>query len=352
MRGLIIDATGAPVAGVQVAAENIAEAVQTDASGQYVLNVPVGWSGQVVPTLDDHNFSPPAHSFVDMNDDSGDGDFLATSASANAPPTADAQTLSLDEDDSLTITLSGSDPEGGALQFSVTELPLSGTLRDEAAAYEIKAADLPYALANGNVVRYAGAADSFGADAFQFVVNDGLADSDPATVTLVVLPVNDPPSFSTPADQSGVVGVAKFVMVENVSPGPANEASQTVTLTATSSNQAVLPNANISVAGNQLALLPIAAGATTISFVATDDGGTLNGGDDSTGGTFQYSVAAGSVTISGQVRDTDGNAIAGVQISAGAGVDAVIDGRRWDLFALGTEWMVGDGYADSCELRF
>ena len=46
----------------------------------------------------------------------------------NDAPTADAQSLSTDEDTSLSITLTGSDLEGSALTFGVTVQPQHGTL--------------------------------------------------------------------------------------------------------------------------------------------------------------------------------------------------------------------------------
>ena len=49
-------------------------------------------------------------------------------AVCNQPPTADPQTVSTDEDMAVTITLTGSDPNGDPLTFSIVTPPAHGTL--------------------------------------------------------------------------------------------------------------------------------------------------------------------------------------------------------------------------------
>jgi hypothetical protein len=69
----------------------------------------------------------------------------------------------------LAITLTGSDPDGDALTFIVTDQPDHGTLTGTAP-------ELIYTSASGYI----------GPDSFQFVVSDGVLTSTPATVTLTV----------------------------------------------------------------------------------------------------------------------------------------------------------------------
>ncbi|MBX2998860.1 MAG: tandem-95 repeat protein [Caldilineaceae bacterium] len=94
----------------------------------------------------------------------------------NYAPVADDQHVSLDEDGSIAITLTASDMDGDALSFSVVTAPLYGTLSGEA----------PDLL-------YTPTADFHGTDSFTFVANDGEVDSNLATVTITVHPVNDAP---------------------------------------------------------------------------------------------------------------------------------------------------------------
>ena len=100
----------------------------------------------------------------------------------NDAPLANIQSVSLAEDGSAAITLSGSDVEGDALAFSVVSEPGHGTLSGTAP-------DLTYTPA----------ADYFGPDVFTFLVNDGTVDSAEATVSLTVTPVNDAPIASAQA---------------------------------------------------------------------------------------------------------------------------------------------------------
>jgi VCBS repeat-containing protein len=100
----------------------------------------------------------------------------------NDPPVATAVVVTTDEDQSVVITLTGSDPDGDALTFAIASAPTSGTL-DSIVSVDGTTATIVYTPNpnyNGN-------------DGFTFTVSDGIATSDTATVTIDVLPVNDAP---------------------------------------------------------------------------------------------------------------------------------------------------------------
>jgi hypothetical protein len=99
-----------------------------------------------------------------------------TVVAANRRPTATSQQLTVAEDNPLPLVLSGTDPEGAAVTFSVVVSPGHGTLSGTAPA-----------------LVYTPAADYYGPDQFQFVASDGTLSSDPATVAITVTEVNDPP---------------------------------------------------------------------------------------------------------------------------------------------------------------
>jgi hypothetical protein len=84
-------------------------------------------------------------------------------------PSAGAQNLSVIKDTARLITLTGTDPQGSAITFSVVQLPQHGTLSGQTP-------NLVYVPAPGYV----------GSDFFTFTVNDGTYDSAPATVQLYV----------------------------------------------------------------------------------------------------------------------------------------------------------------------
>lgn len=97
----------------------------------------------------------------------------------NAPPEASDQTLVVQEDDSVGIVLEATDADGDALTFAVATDPLHGTLLGTAP-------DLVYTPAD----------DYSGSDGFTFTASDGTAESAPATVSITVQSINDPPEVT------------------------------------------------------------------------------------------------------------------------------------------------------------
>ncbi len=108
----------------------------------------------------------------------------------NDAPTANAQSVTTAEDTAIAVTLSGSDVEEDALTYAIVESPAHGNL-----------------TGSPPNVTYTPAADYHGPDSFTFIANDGYEDSAPATVTITVTPVNDPPVAmdTTTATPSGTV---------------------------------------------------------------------------------------------------------------------------------------------------
>ncbi|MCB0163959.1 MAG: tandem-95 repeat protein, partial [Anaerolineae bacterium] len=132
---------------------------------------------------------------------------------ANHEPVADDQNLSVDEDTALSVTLTASDDDDDALSYAVLSQPSNGTLSGTAP-------DLTYTpFGNFN-----------GSDSFTFKVNDGLADSNEATVDITVDPVNDAPvalADTVVTDEDTAVEVD---VQANDNAGPADE-DQTLTTT-------------------------------------------------------------------------------------------------------------------------
>ncbi len=106
----------------------------------------------------------------------------------NDAPTADAQTVTTNEDTAKTITLSGTDPDGNALTFSIVTGPSHGSL----GTIGIVGCSGTPSSCTANVT-YTPGTNYNGFDSFTFKVNDGSADSAPATVSITVNAVNDAP---------------------------------------------------------------------------------------------------------------------------------------------------------------
>ena len=96
---------------------------------------------------------------------------------ANGAPTANPQSVTTNEDTAKAITLTASDPDNDPLTFSVVTGPMHGALSGAAPN-----------------LTYTPTANYNGADSFTFKANDGHVDSNTATVSITVTPVNDPPT--------------------------------------------------------------------------------------------------------------------------------------------------------------
>jgi VCBS repeat-containing protein len=106
------------------------------------------------------------------------------------------------------------------------------------------------------------------------------------TFTITVNAVNDAPSFTKGADQTinedvGAISVANWAT--NISVGPANESSQTISFLVTGNSNSALFSAQPAVGANgTLTYTPAADafGTATITLIAKDNGGTANSGVD------------------------------------------------------------------------
>jgi hypothetical protein len=94
----------------------------------------------------------------------------------NDRPVADAQSVSVNEDHSVGINITGSDLDGDALTFDIIDLPAHGSLSGTAPA-----------------LVYTPSSNYFGSDSFSFRVSDGQTSSEPAQVSISIAPVNDAP---------------------------------------------------------------------------------------------------------------------------------------------------------------
>jgi hypothetical protein len=152
-----------------------------------ITEVTQGENGSV--TINDDNtlsYSPDADfsgtdSFTYTVCDGAGGSDTATVnvtvEAANDSPTANDGRVTVEEDTPVSITLSGSDPDGDSLDYNVVDGPSHGSLSGTAPN-----------------VTYTPNPDFNGSDRFTFKVGDGTSDSDAATVSITVTAVNDKPT--------------------------------------------------------------------------------------------------------------------------------------------------------------
>ena len=156
-----------------------------------------------------------------------------TVEAANVPPTAQANTYSVEEEGTLSVAANGvlgndSDGDGDALTAELVAGPTNAE---------------DFALDPSGAFTYTPADNFTGDDTFSYRANDGQAVSNTATVTITVTAVNDPPTFSVGSDVStsslvsSVLGASHEGWATGISPGP-NESDQTVELEVTLDNPA------------------------------------------------------------------------------------------------------------------
>jgi VCBS repeat-containing protein len=102
---------------------------------------------------------------------------VVTVGGENTAPVAQSASLELNEDNPISFNLVATDEDGDALTVAIVTGPTEGTLT----------------LNDDGSYTYAPSDDFFGDDSFTFKANDGSADSNVATISLAINPVNDLP---------------------------------------------------------------------------------------------------------------------------------------------------------------
>ncbi|MFB2803333.1 Ig-like domain-containing protein [Shewanella seohaensis] len=142
---------------------------------------------------------------TDVDGLTADQSFTIVVANVNDAPVATNQTVTIEEDSSLMITLAAEDADNDPLTYEITAQPASGTLEQ-----------------HGSVWLYTPEKDFNGTDSIGFIAKDAELSSEPATVTITVTPVNDDPQAiddsytltSTPNDTYSLAVLANDVDVD------------------------------------------------------------------------------------------------------------------------------------------
>jgi len=194
----------------------------------------------------------------------------------------------------------------------------------------------PAADANGSAIVTVNIVDDGGTP------NGGDDTSPDQTFTITVNPVNDAPFFTKGADESvGEDAGAQSVpgWATGISEGAANEGAQVVTFNVSNDNNGLFSAQPAISSGGDLTYTPAAnaSGSATVTVNLSDDGGTPNGGDD-TSADQTFTITVNGVNDPPSIASTPGTNGAGGcdynYVVSVNDVDDAIDGSSLDFTIL------------------
>ena len=212
-----------------------------------------------------------------------DAPAAATPAVVNSPPQARVDELSVPEGGTVVVDVlaNDSDPDGDPLTLVAVGAPAPGRARKV-----------------GDRVQYTASADHVGQVTFPYTIADSGGATDSSSVRVTVLLVNDPPSFTVGPDQAvfeDAGGQAIPGWMRSIGPGATGESGQSVSFLVSNDNNGLFSVQPAVASDGTLTYTPSADanGSATVSVRARDDGGTANGGvDTSAPQTFTIAVSA------------------------------------------------------------
>jgi hypothetical protein len=163
------------------------------------------------------------------------------------------------------------------------------------------------------------AANLSGSATITVTVDDGAGNLATDTFTVTVNAVNDAPTLDAIANVPSLPANSglQTIPLSGISAGPSE--SQTISITATSSNPGLIPNPTVVYSSpgstGSLTFTPVAgqSGTATITVTVTDNGGTANGGVNTVTRTFTVTVGS-SLNTPGLVQIVDDPQNAGGKI--------------------------------------
>ena len=239
------------------------------------------WAGIAEITSDPSSDTSQIGSFADINNvyafNSAGNTFIRmdlVELEEGVPVADDGSQTLLEDSGSTLLTVTGTDPNLDPLTFTVSQAPTKGTIGAITVVNDTT-----------TTIAYTPNANAVGTDTFEFIANDGMANSIAATFTVTLTPVNDVPSFTKGANQTSVEdGGAQTVndWATAISKGPADESTQTVSFTVTNNNNSLFSSQPAVSSAGVLTYTAAAnaTGSATVTLHISDDGGTTNGGID------------------------------------------------------------------------
>ena len=181
----------------------------------------------------------------------------------SSAPVASDVAVTTDEDEGKDITMSATSPSGAALTYTILDPPDQGTLSPPGPGVA-KRAYTPNVNANGT-------------DSFTYVASDGTETSAPATVTITIRSINDPPVIVTDkksTERDAPLTFATGDLLANDEPGPDNEDAQSLSVASVTAGEDT--HGTVVLAGGEITFTPAAGylGNASFEYHACDNGQT------------------------------------------------------------------------------
>ena len=277
-----------------------------------------------VTVMDDGGTTNPG------DDDTISKTFTVTVTSVNDEPAGANNTVTINEDATYTFAASAfgfsdvnDSPANMLFAVKITTIPGAGTLllngNPVTALDSISLANIPNLTftpaTNANGTGYA--SFTFQVQDNGGVLNGGVdLDQSANSFTFNVTAVNDEPTLNALTNRSIFQNQPpQMVSLSGISAGGGE--SQVLTLSATSNNQTLIPDANLTFPGyvspsntGSLSFMSVngQSGTAIITVTVMDDGGTSNGGDNSVSQTFTVTVAPCPVISTANISSLTGPA--------------------------------------------
>jgi hypothetical protein len=211
-------------------------------------------------------------------DDTIDPSTAFVNGTLSTTPLADDKTVAVLEDIATPVSLSGRDADDDNLAITIDTAPTMGSLGSVTSTGPTSAS-----------VNYTSNANKNGSDSFVFQVEDDNNHQELGTIDLNITAVNDAPVFSCGPDQIHSTSDGPSITVNGwatgIAPGPSSatdESGQVLTFNVTGNTNPAIFTSGPAIAsnGNLTYTLAGVTGQAMITLELMDDGGTANGGDD------------------------------------------------------------------------
>ena len=176
-----------------------------------IVDEPLNGAVTIVGNLATYTPDPNYHGLDSFTFIANDGELNSelavvdiTVTPVNDAPVAPNQSVTTPEDTAIAITLVATDIDGQPLTYAIVAQPAHGTVS-----------------LVGNVATYTPSLNYHGADSFTYKANDGIVDSNIATVSITVTPVNDVPvAFDQEVDAEAGTPIEITLMAADVDGDP------------------------------------------------------------------------------------------------------------------------------------